>query len=57
MTDVQVSLTSLGEVFLAIARQAELEAAAAEGRSTLEWLLPDGNTLEVRWCGGRASRC
>lgn len=47
VTDVQIGLASLEEVFLAIARRAEMEAAAAEGRTTLAWQLEDGSTLEV----------
>jgi ABC-type glutathione transport system ATPase component len=47
VTDVQISLTSLEEVFLNIARQAELDAAAAEGRDDVAVTLEDGSTLEV----------
>lgn len=47
ITDVQISLTSLEEVFLSIAKKAELEAAAAEGRATLDVTLEDGTLLEV----------
>ncbi|GAB4824042.1 hypothetical protein N2152v2_011088 [Parachlorella kessleri] len=48
VTDVQISLTSLEEVFLNIARKvAELEAAAAEGRSSVQVQLDDGQALEV----------
>lgn len=54
MTDVQIGLTSLEEVFLTIARKAEMEAAAAQGRHTVHWLLEDGRQLEVRRAGGRA---
>jgi hypothetical protein len=45
--DVQISLTSLEEVFLNIAKKAEMEAAAAEGRLAVDVLLEDGSTLEV----------
>lgn len=48
ISDVQISLTSLEEVFLSIARQAELEAAAAEGRGEVEVELDDGTMLPVR---------
>lgn len=51
VTDVQIGLASLEEVFLAIARRAEMEAAAAEGRTTLAWQLEDGSTLEVGGAG------
>ncbi len=47
VTDIQISLTSLEEVFLSIARQAEVEAAAAEGRSVVEVRIEDGSILEV----------
>ncbi|KAI7842323.1 hypothetical protein COHA_003963 [Chlorella ohadii] len=47
VSDVQIGLASLEEVFLTIARRAEMEAAAAEGRTTLAWQLEDGSTLEV----------
>lgn len=47
INDIQISLTSLEEVFLSIARKAELEAAAAEGRTTIEVRLEDGSILEV----------
>lgn len=42
ITDVQISLASLEEVFLGIARAAELEAAAAEGRGEVEVELEGG---------------
>jgi len=45
--DIQMSLTSLEEVFLNIAKKAELEAAAAEGRSKVQVTLEDGSQLEV----------
>ncbi len=47
VADVQASLTSLEEVFLLIARRAEVEAAAAEGRAGVPVELPDGSTLEA----------
>ena len=47
INDIQISLTSLEEVFLSIARKAELEAAAAEGRNVVEVLIEDGSLLEV----------
>lgn len=47
VTDVQIGLASLEEVFLSIARKAEVDAAAAEGRRAVEILLPDGHRLEV----------
>eukprot|EP00887_Chlorella_sp_A99_P004766 scaffold4.g4766.t1 len=47
ITDLQISLTSLEEVFLSIARVAELEAAAAEGQAEVEVELEEGGTLEV----------
>lgn len=34
IADIQISLTTLNEVFLNIAKKAELESAAAEGRLT-----------------------
>lgn len=47
MSDVQLSLTTLEEVFLNIAKMAELETAAVEGRfDTL--VLPSGLTVKVR---------
>ena len=48
VTDVQISLTTLDEVFLRIARQAELEAAAAEGRTLVAVELEDGGSLQVQ---------
>lgn len=46
--DVQISLTSLEEVFLSIAKKAELEAAIAEGRKSVNVELEDeGKMLEV----------
>ena len=46
-SDVQVSLTSLEEVFLTIARRAELAAAEALGEATVEVPLPCGGALRV----------
>jgi len=46
--DVQISLTSLEEVFLSIAKKAELEAAVAEGRKSVKVEVGDeGKMLEV----------
>jgi hypothetical protein len=50
ITDVQIGLTSLEEVFLTIARKAEVEAAAGE---TVTVDLQDGGSLEVRGRGRR----
>jgi hypothetical protein len=48
VTDVQLSLTSLEEVFLTIARKAEIEAAAATGKQHVTADLPDDlGTIEV----------
>lgn len=47
ITDTQISLTSLEEVFLSIARKAEMEVAAAEGRKPVTVDLGEGRTLEV----------
>lgn len=52
LKDAQMSLTSLEEVFLTIAKQAELEAAAAEGATKRSIPLADGATLEVGALGG-----
>ncbi|GBG75807.1 hypothetical protein CBR_g21052 [Chara braunii] len=46
ITDTQLSLTTLEEVFLNIAKQAELESAAAEGRFE-KLTLGDGRTISV----------
>ncbi|MCO5597008.1 hypothetical protein L7F22_051080 [Adiantum nelumboides] len=46
IADIQMSLTTLEEVFLNIAKQAELESAAEEGRFEMV-LLPDGTSLRV----------
>ncbi|KAI8472689.1 MAG: hypothetical protein J3K34DRAFT_204610 [Monoraphidium minutum] len=45
--DVQLSLTSLEDVFLAIARQAELEHAAATGSTLVSVDLPNGSRVMV----------
>jgi hypothetical protein len=46
VTDLQMGLTTLEEVFLTITKQADLENAAAEGR--VETLTVDGQTMNVR---------
>ena len=51
LKDAQMSLTSLEEVFLTIAKAAELEAAAAEGATKRTIPLSDGTLLEVSICG------
>ena len=48
VSDVQISLTSLEEVFLTIARQAEQEAAEASGKTTRKVFVADGTEIEVR---------
>lgn len=53
ITDVQLSLTSLEEVFLTIARKAAIEAARTSGTAdksdhTSEVQLPDGSTVKVQ---------
>lgn len=45
ISDLQLGLTTLEEVFLTISRQADLENAAAEGR--FETLTVNGVTLQV----------
>ncbi|KAH8940363.1 hypothetical protein BDL97_15G085100 [Sphagnum fallax] len=45
VTDLQMGLTTLEEVFLTITKQADLENAAAEGR--VETLTVDGQTMNV----------
>lgn len=50
VTDVQISLTSLEDVFLRIAQQAEQEAAAASGTKH-KVFTPDGRELEVHFPG------
>lgn len=47
ISDVQLGLTTLEEVFLNIARQAELETATAEGR-LVTLTLNSGASVEVR---------
>lgn len=47
LTDIQLSLTSLEEVFLTIAKEAELDAAAREGKTTMDVTVSDGTTLQV----------
>jgi len=47
VSDVQLSLTSLEEVFLTIARKAELAAAQATGNTSVEVPLPDGGVLQI----------
>lgn len=47
ISDIQLGLTTLEEVFLNIARQAELETATAEGR-LVNLTLTSGASVEVR---------
>lgn len=47
VTDVQLSLTSLEEVFLNIARKAEMEAAASSGSGEVVHVLDDGGRLRI----------
>lgn len=47
VTDIQLSLTSLEEVFLTIARQAEMDAAASSGSSDVTITTDDGVQLIV----------
>ncbi|KAL0019978.1 hypothetical protein WJX79_005180 [Trebouxia sp. C0005] len=47
VTDLNIGLTTLEEVFLTIARKAEVEAAAQEGRSSETVYLPGGALLKV----------
>ena len=47
IADIQLGLTTLEEVFLNIARQAELETAAAEGRLVSFTLTTSGASVEV----------
>ncbi|GFR51512.1 hypothetical protein Agub_g13927, partial [Astrephomene gubernaculifera] len=72
ITDVQLSLTSLEEVFLNIARRAEMEAAAVSGQAEVahvtdegvrlnipigaEWVAHEGVTYKVRWGTDEAGR-
>jgi hypothetical protein len=54
VTDMQMSLTTLEQVFLTIAKEAEKQSAAAEGRTlTLELPLGGGQSakVEVPWGG------
>ncbi|KAL8225641.1 hypothetical protein R6Q57_018198 [Mikania cordata] len=46
ISDIQLSLTTLEEVFLNIAKQAEFESAAAEGRFTT-LILTSGTSLQI----------
>lgn len=46
ISDIQLGLTTLEEVFLNIARQAELESAAAEGR-LVTLTLTSGESVQV----------
>lgn len=46
ISDIQLSLTTLEEVFLNIAKQAEFESAAAEGRFTT-LTLTSGTSLQI----------
>lgn len=55
VTDVQLSLSTLEEVFLTIARQAELETAQAEGRYE-KIRLEDGTEVQVKKRGKKGSR-
>jgi hypothetical protein len=47
LSDVQIHMTSLEEVFLNIAKKAEIEAAKGEGEASEEVRLEDGSILEV----------
>lgn len=47
ITDVQLGLTTLEEVFLNIARQAELDSAAAEGRTVTLTLTTSGASVQI----------
>lgn len=47
IADIQLSLTTLEEVFLNIARQAELESATAEGRLVTLTLTTSGASVQV----------
>jgi hypothetical protein len=49
ISDIQLSLATLEEIFLKIARQAEVETAAADGSfTTLN--LPSGTLIQVCHC-------
>jgi hypothetical protein len=47
ISDIQLGLTTLEEVFLNIAKQAELESAAAEGRLATLTLTSSGASVSV----------
>lgn len=47
ISDIQLGLTTLEEVFLNIARQAELETATAEGRMATLTLTTSGASVQV----------
>ncbi|XVF51956.1 hypothetical protein PTKIN_Ptkin04bG0225700 [Pterospermum kingtungense] len=47
ISDIQLGLTTLEEVFLNIARQAELETAAAEGRLVTLTITSSGASIEI----------
>lgn len=47
LSDVQIHMTSLEEVFLNIAKKAEIEASKAEGETSEEVRLEDGSLLNV----------
>ncbi|KXZ51812.1 hypothetical protein GPECTOR_11g253 [Gonium pectorale] len=47
ITDVQLSLTSLEEVFLNIARRAEMEAAAVSGQRDVTHTMDDGTRMQI----------
>lgn len=47
IADIQLGLTSLEEVFLNIARQAEMESAAAEGKLVTLNLTTSETSVEV----------
>jgi hypothetical protein len=48
ISDIQLGLTTLEEVFLNIAKQAEMEAAAAEG-NLVTLNLTSGTSIQVCW--------
>ena len=47
ITDIQIGLTPLEEVFMNITRQAELENAITEGRFVTLHLTTSGTSVEV----------
>lgn len=49
ITDVQLRLTPLEEVFTAVARQAEVQHAQ-ETKETTELVISEGNVLQVCYC-------